>query len=87
MKIREIEAIEHLDFNPDFACESKWSNGEEAEWHVTMMCCGYSKLMCDEHKVKTQRFNETVEMPACKRCLRPTRQGAGMRFTPIRRGA
>jgi hypothetical protein len=85
MEVREIELIEHLDFDPDFACESRWSNGEEAEWLVTMLCCGRNKMLCHAHKIKTERYNAASDTQ-CLNCNAELKAGTGMMFTRLDTG-
>ena len=50
MTMLEIEAIEHLDFEPEDECETVFPCGNKAEWLLVHPCCGASDAVCSSCK-------------------------------------
>lgn len=65
--VTEIEILEALDFDAEVECDSP-NCPNNAEWKVTMKCCGHVFVVCGACLVREEYMFKIMFNPACNVC-------------------
>lgn len=62
----DLESL--LDFELDVPCDVSHKCGLAAKWYAMTACCGWTIVLCDEHKDAIIALMEKKVLTQCEKC-------------------